>query len=72
MEFSAQNRKTATKTRRKGVFCWMWTIVAFFSAPQLIPIKTKSEQSTIKLVMSRREIGRVTNKIIKEALSIDS
>lgn len=61
-------RKSAIKTRRKGLFCWIWTLVAMFSAPQLIPIKTKSEQSTITLAMSRREIGRVTKKIVKNAL----
>lgn len=69
MNNNRNTQNSAIKTRRKGLLRWMWGVVALFSAPQLIPIRTKSEQSTIRLAMSRREIGRVTQTIMKNALA---
>lgn len=69
MKYFKNAKNSATKTRRRGVLGWFWGLLRAFSTPQITPVNTKSEKSTIELVMSTREINRVTQKIVKAALS---
>ena len=67
MEISKGCNSSNVNIKKKGIFAFLRKFKLYFFKPQITPIRTKKNLQSVTLIMSRREIKKVSNKICSQA-----